>query len=121
MAKKKSSSSKITITKATTVKTPTIKSYTPSKAVNAAKSTLQKTEKDAETAAQITALLWGEVHDARRDVLLANAAAALWVSGQVERLADGVCLAATRLDRGDGARRLEALQALHRDAVREKG
>lgn len=45
MAKKKSSSSKITITKATTVKTPTIKSYTPSKAVNAAKSTLQKTEK----------------------------------------------------------------------------
>lgn len=42
MAKKKSS--KITITKATTVKTPTIKSYTPSKAVNAAKSTLQKTE-----------------------------------------------------------------------------
>ena len=45
----------------------------------------------------------------------------LWVSGQVERLADGVCLAATRLDRGDGARRLEALQALHRDAVREKG
>lgn len=44
MAKKKSSSSKITITKATTVKTPTIKSYTPSKAVNAAKSTLQKTE-----------------------------------------------------------------------------
>ena len=83
--------------------------------------TLQKTEKDAETAAQITALLRGEVHDARRDVLLANVAAALWVSGQVERLADGVCLAATRLDRGDGARRLEALQALHRDAVREKG
>ena len=37
MAKKKSSSSKITITKATTVKTPTINSYTPSKAVNAAK------------------------------------------------------------------------------------
>ncbi len=42
MGKKKSS--KITITKATTVKTPTIKSYTPSKSVNAAKSVLQKTE-----------------------------------------------------------------------------
>lgn len=60
------------------------------------------------SAATIRGVLAGDAGPARR-IVLANAAAALLVSGRVARLADGVGLAARAIDSGDAGRVLEGL------------
>lgn len=60
----------------------------------------------AESAARLRALLGGEMGPIR-DVVLANCAVALRLSGRTERLDDGVAQAAEALDRGDAAQLLD--------------
>ncbi|MBY0396224.1 MAG: anthranilate phosphoribosyltransferase [Thermoleophilia bacterium] len=61
----------------------------------------------AESAARIRELFAGRPGPFR-SIVLANAAAALWVAGRCgDDLADGVALAATAIDRGDAASLLE--------------
>jgi anthranilate phosphoribosyltransferase len=60
--------------------------------------------------AEITrGILGGQVGDARRDVVLLNAAAALLAAGRVGTLSDGVPLAAQTIDSGAAARTLQHL------------
>ncbi|MDH7602256.1 MAG: anthranilate phosphoribosyltransferase, partial [Armatimonadota bacterium] len=54
-------------------------------------------------------ILSGEEKGARRDMVLANAAGALLVSGKVSNLKDGVRYAAEIIDSGAAARKLEEL------------
>jgi anthranilate phosphoribosyltransferase len=60
----------------------------------------------AESAARLERLFAGEAGPVR-DLVLANAAAALRVAGRVDRLAEGVARAAEALDSGAAARLLE--------------
>jgi anthranilate phosphoribosyltransferase len=72
---------------------------------------------DAEENARILrAVLEGEP-GARRDVVLLNAAAALWVAGAADDLADGLSLARESLDSGAALERLEALVEASRAAA----
>lgn len=64
-----------------------------------------------ENAALIGALLAGEERGPRRDVLLLNAGAALWVAEVVPDLAAGVQRARRAIDDGDAERTLQALIA----------
>jgi anthranilate phosphoribosyltransferase len=57
----------------------------------------------------IRAVLSGEERGPRRDAVLLNAAAALFVAGQARSLAEGWDLAASVVDGGDANRKLEAL------------
>ena len=61
-----------------------------------------------DSAARIRQVLTG-LGTASRDIVLANAAAALWVGGAVHNLADGVQTAAKTIDSGAAHRTLEAL------------
>lgn len=65
----------------------------------------------AENAAILKALFAGEKGPAR-DLVLYNAAAALWVYGAAENLQDGARLAAEALDQGKATGLLERLQTL---------
>jgi anthranilate phosphoribosyltransferase len=67
----------------------------------------------AENAVIAEVVLHGE-RGPRRDVVLMNAGAALYVAGQVESLRDGVGAAAESIDSGSAAGRLEALRSLSR-------
>ena len=71
----------------------------------------------AESAATLRAVFAGEKGPAR-NVVVANAAAALLVAGHVENLKEGVALAESRLDAGKTAALLEQLKAA---AERGKG
>ena len=62
----------------------------------------------AENAALLRAVLEGEPGP-RRDVVLLNAAAALWVADAVENLAEGVARARASLDSGAARAKLDAL------------
>jgi anthranilate phosphoribosyltransferase len=64
----------------------------------------------AEAAAAVRAVLAGE-HGPRRDVALANAAAALYVGGRCDTLRAGVALAAQAIDSGRARRVLADLVA----------
>ncbi|MDT8339994.1 MAG: anthranilate phosphoribosyltransferase [Longimicrobiales bacterium] len=64
-----------------------------------------------ENAARILAVLEGRARDASRVAVLLNAAAALWVAGTVDDLAEGVVRAREALDSGAARARLEALRA----------
>ncbi len=64
-----------------------------------------------DSAAKIRAILVGRDQSAARDIVLANAAAALWVGGMVEKLADGVRIAAKTIDSGAAITTLEKLAA----------
>ncbi len=68
-----------------------------------------------ENARLIEAVLNGE-SGARRDVVLLNAAAALLVAGEVDRLEDGIDKAALGIDSGLAAELLQRLRAEHRAA-----
>lgn len=68
----------------------------------------------AENAALLRALLSGREGGPRRDVLLLNAAAALWVAEAAEDLASGVALARRAIDEGAAARTLDGLVAASR-------
>jgi anthranilate phosphoribosyltransferase len=63
----------------------------------------------AENAAALRGIVSGDVTDARRDIVLANAGAALYVGGLAADLTDGVERAAQAIDDGDAAAKLEAL------------
>lgn len=64
-----------------------------------------------ENAHLITGILDGSIRDARRDVLLANTAAALWLCGKAGTLCDGVHLAGDLIDSGAAARTLDGLRS----------
>jgi anthranilate phosphoribosyltransferase len=70
-------------------------------------------------AAAIRSVLDGET-GARRDIGVLNAAAALLVAGRVERLEDGLELAAGSIDSGRAAGVLDALVATSQEALRRQ-
>ena len=61
-----------------------------------------------ENAATLRAILGGQ-RGPRRDIVLLNAAAALWVAGVARGLEEGLSLAGQSIDSGAAARRLESL------------
>ncbi len=72
-----------------------------------------------ENARILRAVLEGEA-GARRDAVAINAAAALWVAGAADDLADGLGLARESLDSGAALERLEALVEATRAAAGEE-
>jgi anthranilate phosphoribosyltransferase len=69
-----------------------------------------------ENAAIVRAVLGGEAGP-RRDIVLLNAAGALWVAGAADALAAGLVLAQRSLDSGAAARKLAQLAAASRSAA----
>jgi anthranilate phosphoribosyltransferase len=69
----------------------------------------------AENASIALAILSGETNGARRDIVAANAGAALYVSGAVTTLRDGVALASNTIASGAGMRKLEELARATRE------
>ena len=65
-----------------------------------------------ENAADMRAILDGERRGAKREVVLANAGAAVYVAGAADTLADGVDRAAAAVDSGAAAAKLDDLRAL---------
>ena len=61
-------------------------------------------------AADLEAILTGEERGAKRDLILANAGAAIYVAGEVDSLIDGVEAAAKAIDDGGAEAKLEALR-----------
>lgn len=65
---------------------------------------------DAEDNAKITlGILKGEITDAKRDIVLLNSGAALYVCGKAESIADGVKLAQNAINDGSALKKLEEL------------
>ncbi|MFC4247019.1 anthranilate phosphoribosyltransferase [Natribaculum luteum] len=64
----------------------------------------------AENAADLRGIVDGDVDGAKRDVILANAGAALYVAGEATSLEDGVERARKAIDDGAAAGKLERLQ-----------
>ena len=56
-------------------------------------------------------MLFRSVQGAGRDIVLLNSAAALWVAGKVDSIADGLGLAAKTIDDGKATTTLDALIA----------
>ncbi len=65
-----------------------------------------------ENAADMRALLDGERRGAKREIVLANAGAAVYVAGVADTLVDGVDRAAAAIDSGAAAAKLDDLRAL---------
>jgi anthranilate phosphoribosyltransferase len=65
----------------------------------------------AENAAILRSVLGGEVHDARRDVVLLNGGAALMAAGLTDDLREGIELARKSIDSGAATGKLDALIA----------
>ncbi|MEA1932787.1 MAG: anthranilate phosphoribosyltransferase [Euryarchaeota archaeon] len=63
-----------------------------------------------ENAADLEAILTGEEQGAKRDLILANAGAAIYIAGEAESLTDGVEAAAEAIDNGGAAAKLAALR-----------
>ena len=61
-------------------------------------------------AADLEAILTGEERGPKRDLILANAGAAIYVAGEAESLEAGVEAAADAIDSGDAAAKLDALR-----------
>ena len=59
----------------------------------------------------IRAVLGGRERGPKRDVVLLNAAAALFIAGRARTLSDGWELAAKVIDQGDAKRKLEQLKS----------
>ncbi|PSP96544.1 anthranilate phosphoribosyltransferase [Halobacteriales archaeon QS_5_70_17] len=64
-----------------------------------------------ENAADLRGIVTGEVGGAKRDVVLANAGAAIYVAGEAPTLADGVERARAAVESGAAAEKLEELRA----------
>jgi anthranilate phosphoribosyltransferase len=64
-----------------------------------------------ENAADFRGIVNGDVTGAKRDIVLANAGAALYVAGAANDPADGVEAAAAAIDSGAAAETLETLRA----------
>ncbi|MDG5760530.1 anthranilate phosphoribosyltransferase [Natronococcus sp. A-GB1] len=67
-----------------------------------------------ENARDMRGIVEGDVGGAKRDVILANAGAAVYVAGEVDSLAAGVDAARAAIDAGDAAAKLEDLCAQNR-------
>ncbi|MEF8806838.1 anthranilate phosphoribosyltransferase [Natronomonas sp.] len=63
-----------------------------------------------ENAADLRGILDGEVDGAKRDIILANAGAAIYVSGEVDSLEAGVDAARESIDSGAAAKQLRTLR-----------
>jgi anthranilate phosphoribosyltransferase len=70
---------------------------------------------DAKSNAEIVLSVLGGAPGARRDVVLLNAAAGLFVSGKVKSVRDGIDMAAAVIDSGAARRKLEEMAAASRD------
>ena len=64
-----------------------------------------------ENAADLRGIVGGEVDGPKRDVILANAGAAIYVSGEADSLEDGVDRAREAIDSGAAAAKLEELRS----------
>ena len=64
---------------------------------------------DAQTNADILRHIFAGAKGAGRDIVLLNSAAALWVAGRVDGIADGIVMAAEAIDSGKVAQTLRAL------------
>ncbi|MBZ6494090.1 anthranilate phosphoribosyltransferase [Natrinema longum] len=64
----------------------------------------------AENAADMRGIVEGEVTGAKRDVILANAGAAIYVAGEADSLEGGADLAREAIDAEEAARKLEQLR-----------
>ncbi len=64
----------------------------------------------ADNAADMGGILEGDVEGAKRDIVLANAGAAIYVAGEADDLAGGVDAARESIDSGAAAARLEELR-----------
>ena len=64
----------------------------------------------AENAAALRGIVEGEITDARRDIILANAGAAIYLAGTADSLTEGVEAARKAIADGDAAAKLAALQ-----------
>ncbi|MFC7079572.1 anthranilate phosphoribosyltransferase [Halorussus caseinilyticus] len=62
-----------------------------------------------ENAADLRGIVEGDVTGAKRDIILANAGAAIYVAGEADSLEDGAERAAKAIDDGDAADQLEEL------------
>ncbi|WP_049924746.1 anthranilate phosphoribosyltransferase [Halopiger djelfimassiliensis] len=65
----------------------------------------------AENARDLRGIVTGDVTGAKRDVILANAGAAIYVAGEADSLADGVAVAREAIDAGDAATKLDRLRS----------
>jgi anthranilate phosphoribosyltransferase len=65
----------------------------------------------AENAADMTGILEGDLTGPKRDIILANAGAAIYVAGEADTLTDGVAAARDAIESGDAASKLADLQA----------
>jgi anthranilate phosphoribosyltransferase len=63
-----------------------------------------------ENAADMRGIVNGDVTGAKRDIILANAGAALYIAGEADSLEDGAKLAAKAIDDGGAAEQLEQLR-----------
>ena len=63
-----------------------------------------------ENAHDLRGILEGQVGGAKRDIVLANAGAAIYVAGAADSLADGVDAARESIDSGAAAQQLAALR-----------
>ncbi len=66
----------------------------------------------AENAATLRAILSGEERGAKREIVLLNAGAGLACCNVVDRIEEGIALAAELIDSGQALRQLEALQSV---------
>ena len=64
----------------------------------------------SDNAADMRGILEGDLEGAKRDIILANAGAAIYVAGEADSLAGGVDAAREAVDSGAAAARLEALR-----------
>ncbi len=69
---------------------------------------------DAATNAEILKHIFAGQQGAGRDIVLLNAAAALWVAGRVDGIGDGIAVAAAAIDSGKVQQTLDALIAFTR-------
>lgn len=71
---------------------------------------------DAATNAEILRHIFAGSQGAGRDIVLLNAAAALWVAGKVDGIADGLCMASQAIDSGKVMDTLNALVSFTQEA-----
>lgn len=64
----------------------------------------------AENAADLEGIVTGEVRGAKREIILANAGAAIYVAGEADSLEEGAELAAEAIDEGGASEKLESMR-----------
>ena len=67
-----------------------------------------------ENAADLEGIVTGELNGAKRDIILANAGAGIYIAGEASSIEDGVEQARRTIDSGDAAAKMEELRAVGR-------